>query len=718
MRRTLSALILAVVFSLLVVLNGTSAPVQPGLRPVSLSSPRIMVVGDSISQGLEGDFTWRYRLKNHLNAKGVTSDFVGPWTGTTRLPAAYPAGWPDVPVPASHDGAYRSGISFADNQNLAQWGWQMAQAKWEIASNVRTYSPDYLLVELGFNDLGWGVSGPSGTLESLRELVTNARAAKPDVRILIANVSQRSPLSNNPDLPQKITDYNSLLPGFVSSVSTAQSPVALVDVDSPFDYASDSYDGLHPNVRGEYVIARAFANVMANRFGVGTSFGAIPSTLPADLAPAAPQSINVSRSGTALKIAWSHSFGAGGYRLYKRDVTLGETFKAYPYDVGADSWTETIAPAGHEMAFKVKAVRGNYISAVSPTASATVKPLPAVPNLTGKADADRPYTATISWDPVPESDDYHVYAASTPNSCDEWPPSRDSFKLVQWSLGSKTSWTQEYVLDMCVWYYVVASRYGGEGEWTMPVRVWPYQNNANHYYARNRYFDTPADDGDQKLVTRVAAGPDRGIVVARGFIRNSSEFNDTIGDHRQFDTNPYASSKIGVAWDTGSGEIGIYTHRSCAVGQQIWYAEHNLMCKDSYPIRIVPNATVIADSNQDPYNYVSVSKSGDDLILEVAAINSWENLNPLDFGRIHAQIRLTASGGSYNVSMTSDRFPAWEFIRYPRTGLAPAGSMGTYSVLGTRDQTSVGDLSGTSQVTCTSTGEEYMSWPTRPMSCN
>ena len=28
---------------------------------------KIMVVGDSISQGFEGDFSWRYRLKQHLN---------------------------------------------------------------------------------------------------------------------------------------------------------------------------------------------------------------------------------------------------------------------------------------------------------------------------------------------------------------------------------------------------------------------------------------------------------------------------------------------------------------------------------------------------------------------------------------------------------------------------------------------------------------------------
>lgn len=40
------------------------------------SNPRILVVGDSISHGFEGDFTWRYRLKEHLTKSGVDADFV------------------------------------------------------------------------------------------------------------------------------------------------------------------------------------------------------------------------------------------------------------------------------------------------------------------------------------------------------------------------------------------------------------------------------------------------------------------------------------------------------------------------------------------------------------------------------------------------------------------------------------------------------------------
>ena len=50
----------------------------PAPRAQAASPTRIMIVGDSISQGSAGDFTWRYRLWKHLEATapGATT-FVG-----------------------------------------------------------------------------------------------------------------------------------------------------------------------------------------------------------------------------------------------------------------------------------------------------------------------------------------------------------------------------------------------------------------------------------------------------------------------------------------------------------------------------------------------------------------------------------------------------------------------------------------------------------------
>lgn len=47
---------------------------------------KLMIVGDSISQGMEGDWTWRYRLWEWLDSQGEDFEFVGPWTGTRQPP--------------------------------------------------------------------------------------------------------------------------------------------------------------------------------------------------------------------------------------------------------------------------------------------------------------------------------------------------------------------------------------------------------------------------------------------------------------------------------------------------------------------------------------------------------------------------------------------------------------------------------------------------------
>ena len=64
----------------------------------------------------------------------------------------------------------------------------------------------------------------------------------------------------------------------VWTLGTAQSPVTVVDINSPWDYSRDTYDGLHPNVRGEYVIAKAFADAISRDWGLGSSFGSIPAS--------------------------------------------------------------------------------------------------------------------------------------------------------------------------------------------------------------------------------------------------------------------------------------------------------------------------------------------------------------------------------------------------------------------------------------------------------
>src|SRR5262245_48795337 len=61
----------------------SSASAQPpsSQPPITAAerSPRIMIVGDSITKGSSGDYTWQYRLYKHLRADGFRPRMVGPY---------------------------------------------------------------------------------------------------------------------------------------------------------------------------------------------------------------------------------------------------------------------------------------------------------------------------------------------------------------------------------------------------------------------------------------------------------------------------------------------------------------------------------------------------------------------------------------------------------------------------------------------------------------
>ncbi len=393
-------------------LLGTVPPhaVQPARAQ---GGPSAMIVGDSISQGLEGDYTWRYRLAQFFADTHTRMDFVGPWAGTTQLPATLPAGWRGVGAPVTKSGAYRPGVDF-DSAHLARWGWTMREAKNVIGAHVSTYRPDFLFVELGFNDLGWSISSPDGLAEDVETFVANARAADPDISILLANVAQRTPLADEPDLPAKIAAYNELLTAAIPGLSTSASPVHLVDLDAHLDGTTDTYDGLHPNVRGDYAIATAFANMLFAHTLIGGIHGGVPATVPELLALGTPATITATPVGDAIRLSWSHVFGAAGYELFARDATTGEQFTRTQLPIPADSWTAGLLAAGHRYEFYVRAVRGTESAGGnSAVAQATA------------AHCPRGFT---------------------------FPPDPDGWRPTQWNLGNRVGWTQDHPADVtCGW---------------------------------------------------------------------------------------------------------------------------------------------------------------------------------------------------------------------------------------------------------------------------
>lgn len=69
----------AMLAALLLVPTIGSSATAPSPRVGDPDPVRGLVVGDSISQGSAGDWTWRYRLAKHLQTVGVDADLVGTW---------------------------------------------------------------------------------------------------------------------------------------------------------------------------------------------------------------------------------------------------------------------------------------------------------------------------------------------------------------------------------------------------------------------------------------------------------------------------------------------------------------------------------------------------------------------------------------------------------------------------------------------------------------
>lgn len=184
---------------------------------------------------------------------------------------------------------------------------------------MRTHQPDYLLLMLGFNDLGWGVSDADGLLITMRELIDEARKGKSNIHILVGNVVHRTFLRE--DLVEKTNKYNAALPSAIASWSFPNSRVSLVDIPGHYDCnrnsCPDGYDGLHPNSKGEYHIAQAYAKVLkANYNFAGPDFSVPANPEPRTLS--VPSDVVAVALPEGILTGWSRAYNARGYEIRSR----------------------------------------------------------------------------------------------------------------------------------------------------------------------------------------------------------------------------------------------------------------------------------------------------------------------------------------------------------------------------------------------------------------
>jgi hypothetical protein len=259
-----------------------------------------------------------------------------------------------------------------------------------------------LLVDLGTNDLMF-YSTPTDAAASMGTFIDNARSVNPNVKIVVSYLTPRTMPAGDPWFAN-MAAYNDLLTQLVSQKTSAQSPIVLSDPRPGFDPAVDTYDDAHPSPSGEFKMAAAYSNVLADDFAIGSDYGSLP-TAPAW--PQAPVNLTATPGNGSANLSWNTVPGATGYYVHYRDVTAGQTsFTKWTSPVTGTSTTSIWMPNGHTYEFEVGTANTYGEGPVSDVATVIPGTLAAPTGLTATPGNT---TAALKWGAVSGATSYNVY---------------------------------------------------------------------------------------------------------------------------------------------------------------------------------------------------------------------------------------------------------------------------------------------------------------------
>ena len=279
---------------------------------------KICHVGDSITEGVNGEYTARYYLWHKLRAAGHDVDFVGErWGVSWGNPASF-----DFDL--NHEGRFGWRIDQVTSEGFQDTTWNV----WleGLGSTIKRFQMDIALVFLGHNDIFQG--------EPLSQLITDMRAHvallrqhNPNVTVFLAQ-----PFSGGGGSYEKIHQWALAVPGLAAELNTAQSRVIPVDFWNT-QCGSNTYDTTHPTDAGYRLMADVWFAAL-DPFLRGTP---PTTTVPADgiynlvarhsgLFLDAFGSNNGSAVGQWNGHTWADRINNGAFR--RRDDALTETYSS------------------------------------------------------------------------------------------------------------------------------------------------------------------------------------------------------------------------------------------------------------------------------------------------------------------------------------------------------------------------------------------------------
>jgi hypothetical protein len=245
----------------------------------------------------------------------------------------------------------------------------------------------------------WGHYISTATkLAAFTKLVGQMRDSNPNMKILVAQIIPMSAAACS-TCPADIVEFNNALPAWAAGLTTAQSPIVLVDQWTGFDATADTVDGVHPNTGGFQKMANRWYPALAAALGGVTSPSPSASASRSASAPPSPSaspSASASRSASASPSASasrsasaSPSAAPGGctatYRIISQwgGAFQGEVAVTNAGSTTSSGWTVTFTYANGQQVTQawnttltqsgsaVTARSVSYNGALSPGASTT-----------------------------------------------------------------------------------------------------------------------------------------------------------------------------------------------------------------------------------------------------------------------------------------------------------------------------------------------------------
>jgi hypothetical protein len=201
-------------------------------HPPFTGTVKIMVVGSSNEEST----CWRAFLWQKLRAAGITNfDFVG------RNNAG-----PDCGVPGYDKDSEAHGGTVVENITADAW-----------LTTYKANPPDIVLQHNGGADLLDGLPYMN-VIKAYTLSVTQARMVNPRVIYFAAQHTPQGSAAN----VQDVVTLNAAMVPWAAGITTADSPVVLVDLFTGIDQKTDMSDGTHLNVAGSQKVSDRFLAVL------------------------------------------------------------------------------------------------------------------------------------------------------------------------------------------------------------------------------------------------------------------------------------------------------------------------------------------------------------------------------------------------------------------------------------------------------------------------